>query len=64
MSKGFLIIKIIRNRHEDVVEPICVCENGTDLDKKILEIGECNLNVYHDDYWETRDINLDTLEIF
>lgn len=63
MSKGFLIIKVYENRYEDVVEPICVCENGADLDKKILEIGECSLGVSHDDYWETRNINLDTLEI-
>lgn len=63
MSKGFLIIKVYQNRCNNIVESICVCENGTDLDEKLLEIGECNLHIYHDDYWETRNINLNTLEI-
>lgn len=63
MNKGFLIIKEYMNRIEEIVEPVCIVENGEELDSKLLEIGECDLSVKHVDYWETRNINLDTLEI-
>lgn len=63
MIKGFLIIKEYMNRIEEIVEPVCIVENGKELDLKLLEIGECDLCVKHVDYWETRNINLDTLEI-
>lgn len=64
MIKGFLIIKEYMNRFEEIVEPVCIVKTGKELDDKILEIGECDLSVKHIDYWETRNINLDTLEIF
>lgn len=63
MNKGFLIIKEYMNRIEEIVEPVCIVENGEELDLKLLEIGECDLSVKNVDYWETRNINLDTLEI-
>ena len=60
----FLIIKVYPNRElEDSLEAICVVKNGGELDKKISEIGESDLDIYDFNYYEVKNINLKTMEI-
>lgn len=60
----FLIIKVYPNRDwDDNLEAVCVAKNGAELDKKISEIGESDLDVYDLNYFEVKNINLETMEI-
>lgn len=58
---GFMVLKIYPNACE--IEVCGVCKTGEELDEMIANIGECEKMTDELFYWETRNINLKSLEI-
>ena len=59
--KGFIVLKIYPN--ECNIIACAVCKTGKELDEVIANIGECEKMTCEPFYWETRTLNLETLEI-
>lgn len=61
--KGFLLLKVYPNDEDNRIVPVATAKTGEELDRIVEDVGECRWDISDIDYWETRVIDLETLQV-